>query len=148
MNDCVESNLQKLASAITILSTEDIEKQTSIWKMIRILFCRNHNHVSFGAISFLRSIFNHLWNSLLEYGDLLMLSIVVVFCRIYSRMSHEDIFMFLTNGKTIDVDNILLMMTSVLDKKQVYDKKMEFEKFVLNSSKLVIPYIPLCKIMN
>ena len=77
-----------------------------------------------------------------------MLSIVVVFCRIYSRMSHEDIFMFLTNGKTIDVDNILLMMTSVLDKKQVYDKKMEFEKFVLNSSKLVIPYIPLCKIMN
>ena len=40
------------------------------------------------------------------------------------------------------------MMTSVLDKKQVYDKKMEFEKFVLNSSKLVIPYIPLCKIMN
>lgn len=79
---------------------------------------------------------------IVERGDLLLLAEMITFCRVYSRVNREDVFQYIVNCRSFDIDNVLMMTAVMLDRKQLFDRKMEFLKYVLISSKLQIPRIP------
>lgn len=80
---------------------------------------------------------------IVERGDLLLLAEMITFCRVYSRVNREDVFQYIVNCKRFDIDNVLMMAAAMLDRKQLFDRKMEFLKYVLISSKLQMPRIPI-----
>lgn len=144
IEDCTQYNLGQLVLLQDSMWREDIQQQIPIWRVMNTLFSRVPKFTSFGAISLHRHTLNQLWKMITERGDLLLLAEMVVLCRLYSRINKEDLFQYVTGCKNMDVDNILMMVAEVLDRKQLFFRKMEFLKFVLNTSKFQIPLVPTC----
>lgn len=144
LSACAEQNLHSLNKLKYLQWSEELQKRIPIWNIMKTLFSRKASGQSFGALSLFRYTLNQLWSMAVQQGDLLLLSEVIIFCRVYSRINRDDVFSYIPKCKKMDIDNVLITMASVLDRKQQYDKKMEFLKYVLNSSKLQLPLIPTC----
>ena len=72
-----------------------------------------------------------------EQGDLFLFAILITFCRVYSRIHHVDVLQYVEHTQGVDLDNVLLNVSEIFDHKQMFEIKMEFEKYILNHDKLV-----------
>lgn len=143
LSECAQSNIQRLLCQKDSPWYEEVQKRIPIWKLIHTVFCHKPNRQSYGAYAFLHHTLNQLWDMIVERGDLLLLAEMITFCRVYSRVNREDVFQYIVNCKRFDIDNVLMMAAAMLDRKQLFDRKMEFLKYVLISSKLQMPRIPI-----
>ena len=119
----------------------DINRRIILVKLLKALFTHISTKASNGAVFFVRSTLNHCWNSVVEEGDLFSLVVLVVYCRVYSRAMKTDVLQCVENSKRVDVDNMLITLAEVFDRRQCWGRKMETLKYVLNSGKLTHHFI-------
>lgn len=93
---------------------------------------------SFGALSLKKHLLTRLWEMTLEQGDLFLLALVVLFCRAFVMADQSDFGRFLEGQNSVDWDLVVIMMGNMLDRMDLFNKKMEFLKFVKQSKMTIL----------
>lgn len=139
--DAAQRTLDALSALHNPVYLCDINRRIILVKLLKALFTHVATKASNGAVFFVRSTLNHCWNSVVEEGDLFSLAVLVAYCRVYSRAMKTDVLQCVENSKRVDADNMLIALAEVFDRRQLWGRKMETLKYVLNSAKLAHHFI-------
>ena len=83
---------------------------------------------------------NRLWKMVVEQGDLFLLAMMAAITVAFEGSERKDILSSLQTKefsewkKMVDMDLVILMISRVLDSMSLFNKKMEFQKFIRDES--------------
>lgn len=147
LNDITQYNLAYLRAHRTRSWNDHINEYILPFTLLHSIFSSPTQKQSFGALFLRNHLLTRLWRMTLEQGDLFLLAFLILFCRAFLKADQSDFGRFLEGQNSVDWDLVVILMGNVLDRMSLFNKKMEFLKFV-EQSKMTILRSPISKISN
>lgn len=130
LNEITQFNLTFIRTHKTQYWNSHVRGYILPFTILHSIFSSPTQKQSFGALSLKKHLLTRLWEMTLEQGDLFLLALVVLFCRAFVMADQSDFGRFLEGQNSVDWDLVVIMMGNMLDRMDLFNKKMEFLKFV------------------